>query len=655
MNKYLLTTLLSLFVCACTPNYYKEALELAGSNRAEIEKVVAHYQNTGEKLKVKAARFLISNMEEKSTVFYPDSVQKSQMIHDLNSLINADLPRLQSRVCNYIDHNPLEYYFVSDLQTLSSSYLISQIDEAFEVWEQTGWHSQYSFDDFCEYVLPYKLDIRPIEDWRTEANAGKDALDDSLQQIENPMLLARKLLHDSHFEYCVEMDFVPYPFGFHEMRQLPYGTCIHMGDYAIYSLRSRGIPASKDYAITWANRSASHSWPVTILPNGRFKTLSYYMDDFDVRSERDYEQVVHFKAPKIYRDAFVIQRNAPAYKYRHSEPVLSTFVTCMDATKEYDMPQFTASLNINLPLPNHLVFLSTFNNVSWVPVACTERKGNKATFEHMGVGIPPKKMDFSYTKFMGEGAGIAYLPMQYSGNELISVAAPFILDTLGRQHHLEPDLSHKQSLTITRKYPEQESMWETRTLLPNLKIWASSDADGTQKELILSPNHMLDSLYQPFAVNTSRATRYVTLTADTLSIVANIEVTIAEAIFYDKDGNRLNAECVNGTGSECLDGDILTYFSLSKSDSVCLDFGRPVVIDHVELATRNDDNEIVPGFTYELVYWDKQWVTLGTQKAKAHFLKYDNLPTNALFRLICRSGGKEERIFTIQDGEPVWW
>jgi hypothetical protein len=36
-------------------------------------------------------------------------------------------------------------------------------------------------------------------------------------------------------------------------------------------------------------------------------------------------------------------------------------------------------------------------------------------------------------------------------------------------------------------------------------------------------------------------------------------------------------------------------------------------------------------------------------------LYYDDAPTNALFRLRNHSKGKEERIFTYEDGKQVWW
>ena len=60
---------------------------------------------------------------------------------------------------------------------------------------------------------------------------------------------------------------------------------------------------------------------------------------------------------------------------------------------------------------------------------------------------------------------------------------------------------------------------------------------------------------------------------------------------------------------------------------------------------------------YELFYWDKEWVSLGTQVSeKDKPLEFKNLPKGALFWLKIKDGKDEERIFTInENGEQVWW
>lgn len=64
--KNILPVLLLLFLaCNSIPESYQNVLVKAGSNRTELEKVVAHYDSVGNAEKLKAAYFLIGNMEDR--------------------------------------------------------------------------------------------------------------------------------------------------------------------------------------------------------------------------------------------------------------------------------------------------------------------------------------------------------------------------------------------------------------------------------------------------------------------------------------------------------------------------------------------------------------------------------------------------------------
>ena len=57
---------LTLFSCQSDPPpKVKKALEMAGENREELEKVIAHYRASGEKLKLQAAYELLQSMPYK--------------------------------------------------------------------------------------------------------------------------------------------------------------------------------------------------------------------------------------------------------------------------------------------------------------------------------------------------------------------------------------------------------------------------------------------------------------------------------------------------------------------------------------------------------------------------------------------------------------
>lgn len=60
--------------------------------------------------------------------------------------------------------------------------------------------------------------------------------------------------------------------------------------------------------------------------------------------------------------------------------------------------------------------------------------------------------------------------------------------------------------------------------------------------------------------------------------------------------------------------------------------------------------------TYELFYWNGQgWTSLGKQEAVNIRLVFRDVPANGLYWLRDLSKGKDERIFTYENGKQVWW
>jgi hypothetical protein len=107
-----------------------------------------------------------------------------------------------------------------------------------------------------------------------------------------------------------------------------------------------------------------------------------------------------------------------------------------------------------------------------------------------------------------------------------------------------------------------------------------------------------------------------------------------------------------------FDNDPLTNFHSASKDSawVGMDFGIPIKIEKIIYLPRSDDNNIRLGDEYELYYWNRNgWNSLGNQKAKDLKVRFDNVPDNALLWLRNLTRGNEERIFTYENEQQVWW
>ena len=84
--------------------------------------------------------------------------------------------------------------------------------------------------------------------------------------------------------------------------------------------------------------------------------------------------------------------------------------------------------------------------------------------------------------------------------------------------------------------------------------------------------------------------------------------------------------------------------------------GKAVAVDAIVYIPRNDDNDVVPGHTYELSYFDGGvQKSAGVQVATSGTLVFEGVPSDALYILHHLDGGTEERIFTYEDGKINWY
>lgn len=161
--QYGLSLLLVLLLSSCH-NQLDSALELAGDNREELEKVLNHFKEDPDTLKYSAAKFLIENMPyhyapKGKSVNYVDSVYlamseypKEQREKVFKELLKAkDIPNDRPD---------------ADIRTIKSGYLIRAINDACDLWHELAWSKEYDASLFFDYVLPYRLLDEPQSDWK---------------------------------------------------------------------------------------------------------------------------------------------------------------------------------------------------------------------------------------------------------------------------------------------------------------------------------------------------------------------------------------------------------------------------------------------------------------------------------------------------------
>ena len=197
MNKYfVIATIFFLFFgCAGEVSDLKleQALQLSGTNRSELEKVLHRYaSHSADSLKYRAARFLIENMPG-YYYFEGEELDKHAVYFDVLGKSKKQPPQILDSLYQIIGNfNPNALKIKEDIREVDSALLCENIDHAFMVWEKYPWNKNTSFDDFCENILPYRIRNERLSSWRKEYYTLFSPYVDSLE-TDDPIVAAKHL------------------------------------------------------------------------------------------------------------------------------------------------------------------------------------------------------------------------------------------------------------------------------------------------------------------------------------------------------------------------------------------------------------------------------------------------------------------------------
>ena len=433
MKYFSIVFVLSILLISCQqhhgflPETVHVALDSAKTNRGELEKVIEHYKN--DALKLKAAYFLIQNMQD-------HCYTKAKLVDTTGQKVNF-------RVLDYGDYDSMRTAWDSlelkigsidfkrdtviyDLQFLSSDYLIQNIDLAFKAWENP-WAKNLSFDEFCEYILPYRSSNEPIEDWRTQFVDRYSWLKDSMDDITDPIEAATRINKEIKTWYKFDPLFYRHPtdLGLSEMFKYKRGRCEDMTNLAIYAMRSQGIPVMSDYTPAWPNTGNNHAWNATL---DKEKNVVIFMGGLD----NPYVYRLDNKKAKVYRKTFAKQANslaqiAPLYE---KLPVWLASAYYKDVTADY-IEICDVKVDLIEPQPDSVnyAYMAVFNSGEWKAIHWGKIKNQTAIFTDMGKDI-------------------VYMPCYYKNKELQEANKPFLLDEQGELSYFIPDTIHRTNLKL---------------------------------------------------------------------------------------------------------------------------------------------------------------------------------------------------------------
>ena len=271
----LLIFILLLFLsCQKLPNDVKRALKHAGENRKELQAVIDNYQKPEDSLKLKAAYFLIGNMVDKY-FFSEDYLSMFDTVMTLADKIfdatedNKDINIYYDKYNKTRDlfdsiYNSAfllsrpEKKIIRDIYYVKADLLIENIDMSFYVWGNMPWAKFLTFDQFCDYILPYKSKNEKPEKWRKILFDKYKWVVDSVKNKTDPVEACFIANSELKTWFKPKWFFERYPTSikFSDLMKIKGGECRDMTNMGLLVMRSIGIPVAKIYSPQDGNRSS---------------------------------------------------------------------------------------------------------------------------------------------------------------------------------------------------------------------------------------------------------------------------------------------------------------------------------------------------------------------------------------------------------------
>ena len=565
-------------------------------NRTELTRFLEHYQSAGDKEKYRAACFLVAYMPGKYSLA-EDGMRK-----------------------------------VYDVDVVEADSLIQSLEYSFRLKAESPYLQGYTFRQFCEYVLPYRVAHEPLEyywKWDCARRFRTDSTD--IVSAARHLNAQVRLGMSADFYGALQK-------SYSTLMREGYGKCDDRSTLVVMALRAAGIPAAFELVPYWGSSNNAHSFASLVLPDDS----SVAFQNGENTAETG---LLHRKTPKVYRK-----------RYSRAVDVGAECFTLPELFRPQDLQDVTDKHRIGFrdvdlaesPVDAPL-YLSVFSPGGWMPVAYS----SNGAFPQVGTGRLPEGVE----EAVGLGDGILYLPSRYEEGEMQPASAPVIVSEEGVRV-LRLDTSVRCSVTLERKFPFSVRMVGFANYMRYGLFQVANRPDFSDAKTIVRLADTPLSRMQRMAVEDGNTYRYVRYLrprgtfsmAEMRALSPEGEVLPFTPIACDAIGQTV-------TPSKVFDADPLTYLEINGGIDlwVGMDLGRSRRLGAIEFAPRNDDNAVSPGDRYELYYWDNRWIKVGEQQAEDYSLTFTDVPAHALLWLRDVTKGREERPFTYEDGRQVWW
>ena len=407
----------------------------AGPNVFELFRTFDHFRNDPDVRKYDAVKFLVKSMDQHHYIESSYGDKKVEWFSEHFERVESRLTEIEDSLETALKDpgtgaGPKK---IRDARGISSEFLITHINQAFENWDTSRWCRHLTFEQFCEFMLPYKPWESKPELWLDYYSKIYGKINSSLPDT-TPILERLYMLKDTADAWSkgrfltLGRKMTPI-----EMQQVRSGDCYYDAAWMRLIGLSLGMPVSMIYTPNEANASGMHYWNAYLDENGDWRE---FMDRMRI-------SIVTWSivAPKVFlrywgkrEESFRSIAEGQGLKSRDIPDCLSPW-TAVDITGSI-IPCTDVEVEITLPDTSDppFVYLAVYDDRVWDPVHWAIPEHGKALFT-------------------GMGHQALYLPVHYTSGYSSPAGDLFILDFNGEIHYPMPDTALTVNFLVDRVYP----------------------------------------------------------------------------------------------------------------------------------------------------------------------------------------------------------
>ena len=413
------------------PAEVEAVLKKAGSNRVELEKAIIHFKKENDTEKLKAVYFLIGNMDIHYSSDYYWVDQQGKKV-DYNELAYPDFGKAVSAFESIKKKTPgihPKVVYFPDIKFMKADYLINNIENAFKMW-RSGSAKNIPFADFCEYILPYRASVEPLQNWRIPYQSKFGWITDMVKRKG----LAETLGYVASDERSWFMDTwgkevrtEPLPrLGAMQLLLRKKGPCEDIADLEIFSLRSQGIPIALDIVPYWATSTDGHF--LNTVFDRQMKPINY-----DVMKTPALGNGLGREPSKVIRETYSKQLNVLA-SFEDTAKIPDGVMrkrNYIDVTSSYWQTTNIKCSLFDAEDHSKIVYACIFNGLQWRAAWWGKVKNNVVSFTNMSKGV-------------------VYLPAYYENGKLKAAGYP-VAEGYAHELVLKPDLANRAPVVIAEE------------------------------------------------------------------------------------------------------------------------------------------------------------------------------------------------------------